>query len=261
MRVARLRCPPGLLVVLAAGLVSGSHPALGAPASAASVAIPPVELPAAGDAAWQPVLFPGIDAHTRYQAVEHEGSAVWLATSECAASGLAVALEDVDLERTPLLSWRWKVEVGPEPRDERARSGDDFAARVYVMFPFDATRASLVARARRGVAESVFGVSLPGHTLNYVWTHRARPPSHWPNPYAASNWMIALRSGRGPEWHSETVDLRADHRRIVGPLRSQPIGLAIMSDSDDSCGRSVAWFRDFRFHSADSPAIAPEVAH
>lgn len=257
MRGARWWCLGAPLAALAAGLVSGLTPLLATAASSSAEAIPAVELPVAGDSAWQPVIFPRIDAHTRYRVVEHDGRAVWLATSECAASGLALALDDVDLERTPLLSWRWKVEVGPEPGDERERAGDDFAARVYVMFPHDLTQASLFARLRRLVAASWYGVSLPGHTLSYVWTHRVRPPSHWPNPYTASTWMIALRSGRGPAWHAETVDLRADHRRIVGPLYSQPIGLAIMSDTDDTCGRAIAYFEGFRFHAA-RPEASPQ---
>jgi hypothetical protein len=220
-------------------------------------------LAAPGDPAWRPIEFPKVPAHTRYEVERVEGRAVWKATSECSASGMLLPLADIDLRRTPLLSWSWRVVAGPMPSDERTRQGDDFAARVYVLFPFESDGAPFWQIAARRLVERVYGRELPGPTLNYVWTFRVGQGERWPNPSTDSARMIALRSqGRASRgWRSELVDVASDRSELSPQPHRPPIALAIMSDTDDTCSHAEAWFADFRFtgerparRDADSPA-------
>jgi hypothetical protein len=199
-----------------------------------------------GSEQWQPLHFPKIERHTRYQVVEIEGRPVFRAHAECSASGMVLPLQGVDLRHTPRLAWSWKIERGLEIADERAKEGDDFAARVYVLFRFDAERASLWSRLQRRVAATLYGEELPGKAINYVWSSRARPGESWTNPYSQDALMVARRSGAAGEWRSEVVDLVADHGRLLGDPLMPPLALAVMSDADNTCGEATAYFGDFR---------------
>ncbi len=208
---------------------------------------PVIRLPDPGSEAWQPLTFRKIPRHTRYEVVQVDGRPVLRAESDCAASGLVLPLEGIDLDRTPRLAWRWKVEEVPEVPDERVKEGDDFAARVYLTFRFDAERASLWESLRRRVAVRFYGKVIPGSALTYVWASHAAPGSDWPNPFSPEARVVVLRSGRSGEWKSEVVDVAADHRRLIGEPNPSPLALALMSDSDNTCQRARAYFADFRF--------------
>jgi hypothetical protein len=204
-------------------------------------------LPAPGSEGWRPLAFPRIERHTRYTTAREEGRPVLRAESECSASALLTPLPDVALERTPLLRWRWRVEDGLAPGDERSRAGDDFAARVYVTFVYEPERAGLLERARR-LAAAVYGDELPGSSLTYVWAAQEPVGARWPNPYTAASQMLVATSGASapPGWVEVEVDLLADYRRVFERAPPAPLFLALMTDTDDRCLRARASYADFR---------------
>jgi hypothetical protein len=209
-----------------------------------------IALPSPASEAWRHVPLRRIARQTRYTPIEAgfpERPAGIHAESDCSASLLVLRVDDVDLTRTPLLSWRWRVERGLDIEDERARSGDDFPARVYVAFELDPEHASLWQRARARIAEAFYGDALPGTALNYVWTSHLEPGTRWPNPRSPSSHMIALARGPGGEWRRERVDVGADYEASFGHKPPRLRGVGLMSDSDDSCQRSAASFSDFSF--------------
>jgi len=204
-----------------------------------------------GDPGWKEITFPRISRHTRWSVVHPAilgGASAWHSEADCSASAMALSLVDMDLSRTPRLLWRWRLRRPLHVSRERRAEGDDFAARVYVLFRFDPARASLWARARQSAAHLVFRREIPGAALEFVWTSQLPPGSRWPNPIAAEARMLALRSGEadGEQFFQEQVDLVAEHRRAFGDARPEPMALAVMTDSDDSCSRASAEFADFR---------------
>jgi len=216
--------------------------ALGTAAAALDVAIP-----APGTETWQPLSFPKIEHHTRYTTASEGGRPVLRAESECSASGLLYPLRDADLTKTPLLRWRWRIDAGLAPADERSKAGDDFAARVYVTFAFEPERASLSERAAHALASAVYGESVPGSSLTYVWTSREEVGARWPNAYTASAQMIAAASGASAGWREAEVDLLADYQRVFSHPAPAPLFLALMTDTDNRCVRARASYADFRF--------------
>ncbi len=211
---------------------------------AATVAAQELPIPASE---WQPLAFPKIERHTRYTTASEGGAMLVHAESECSASGLLHPLGDIDLAKTPLLRWRWRVEEGLAPRDERSKSGDDFAARVYLTFAFEPERASLFERAAHQLGSSIYGEQLPGTSLTYVWASREPAGARWPNPFTASAQVIAAASGPPGDWLDVEVDLLADYERSFGHPPPAPLFLALMTDSDGNCGRARASYADFRF--------------
>jgi hypothetical protein len=186
-----------------------------------------------------------VERRTRYTVRIQDGTPVLRARSECAASALVLPLEDVDLDRTPRLRWRWRVDEDVAPEAPLTKQGDDFAARVYVMFPFDPGRASVWQRLQRRLAQALYGESLPGEALSYVWSEQIPAGESWPNPYAEQSRMISLGAGPPGQWVEAQVDVRADYAAHFGAAVPDPMALGVMSDSDNSCGSATAWFAGF----------------
>jgi hypothetical protein len=236
-----------------------------------------VELPAPGALEWQPQVFPSISKHTRYRVITDapgaDGGAVPLfeSDSECAASGMLLPVDGVDLTETPVLSWSWRVIRGLSIEDERSRSGDDFAARVYVLFHFDSESASVAATLSHHISSLASTRPIPGTTLAYVWASRIPVGESWRHPLYGSLQMHALHSslaeggldGTSPStWQSERVDVLADHRRSFGKQSTPRVmAIAIMTDSDNSCQSASAQFAGFAFSAHESSSDSAPKAH
>jgi hypothetical protein len=205
----------------------------------------PLATPGSGD--WQPLVFRGIANPTRYTLESFEGVEVARAESNCGASGLVLRLDAINIDQTPLLSWRWRVDRGLDLLEEQTKAEDDFAARVYVTFELDKERASTFERLRHRLAKLIYGETIPGSALNFVWTSRLPAGTVWDNPFVASAKMIALTQGASADWRTETVDVAARYRALFDAPIPPLLGLAIMSDSDNSCQRTEARFADFKF--------------
>ena len=61
--------------------------------------------------------------------------------------------------------------------------------------------------------------------------------------------MIALARGTATHWRTETVDVAEHYRRHFGAPIGELMGLAVMTDSDDSCQTARARYADFSFSS------------
>jgi hypothetical protein len=173
---------------------------------------------------------------TVYRVVEEGGNPVLHAVSNGANSCL---LREVDL-RTPSaahLHWRWKVRTPLVGNlHEQERRGDDFAARVVVVFETSV----LPLRTR---------------AINYVWAAHVPRGTTFPSPYSSNVAMIVLQSGaeHAGQWRSETRDVVADYRRFFGrePERISAVGLFV--DTDNTKAAAEAWFADFVLASGDPP--------
>lgn len=171
---------------------------------------------------WEVKSFRG---RTDYRVVVEAGNHALQAKSRGAASGL-VRRVDVDPRDYPILSWRWKVAGTIAQGDERTRAGDDYAARVYVIFPhwfFPKTR-----------------------TLNYIWANRLPAGEFLPNAYTGNAVMIAVQSGpeQAGQWLTERRDIAADFRRAFGEEPPRIGAIAIMTDTDNTGAAATAWYDD-----------------
>ena len=194
---------------------------------------------------WEPLEFPNIDQHTRYQLVTDDGVQVVRAQTDGGASGLIARL---DLEPTDsmILRWRWKVSNVFEQGDAREKSGDDYPARIYVAFEFQPEQAGFFERARRKAAEVLFGETLPGNALNYIWANTLPEGRVVPNPYTDKTMMVAVNSGgkQAGTWVTVERDIVADYRQAFGEAPPPLVGIAIMSDSDNTGESATAWYGD-----------------
>lgn len=176
---------------------------------------------------WQVKSFHG---ETQYALTNDGDQAVLSADSEASASGLVMETR-VDLSATPYLNWSWNVRQLPATRaDESEKDGDDYAARVYMIFK----------------TGPLFWQSA---ALNYVWANRRAVGDHWPNAFTNKVTMLAVDSGaeKTGQWHSYKRNVADDIKRYLGKEVNELKVIAIMTDSDDSASRARAYYGDIYF--------------
>lgn len=175
---------------------------------------------------WQTKIFSG---ETHYAFSTMDGRTALHANSTASASGLFRKVS-IELSQTPILHWSWKVDNVLAGTDERTRAGDDYPARVYVVFSggaaFWRTRA-----------------------ISYVWSSKQAVNSHWRNAFTANSQMVAVQSGseRVGQWVDERRDVLADYRRIFGKEPGKLDAVAIMTDTDNTGTSASAWYGDMWF--------------
>lgn len=178
---------------------------------------------------WEPHSFEG---NTNYKLSSDDNHI----TAQCRdgqASGLFYRGE-IDLKETPMISWEWRVNEFPDVENEQTESGDDFAARIYVV----KEHSILKWRTR---------------ALNYVWAQQSDAGSDWANPFADQAHMIALRQDEpgDNEWRTETRNMRDDFTQFHGEAPDTINAIAIMTDCDNSNSAATAEYRSIRVHAAD----------
>ncbi|MGD8843981.1 MAG: DUF3047 domain-containing protein [Desulfobacteraceae bacterium] len=204
--------------------------------------------PAKGiSAPWQALTFPNIDRHTEYRAITMEASTVIRAHSRAGASGLIHEL-DLSPNHYPWLCWRWRIEHTLEKGDLTTKQGDDCAARIYVAFQFIAEGKTLWERFRHRAACVAAGKQLPGSALTYVWANKAAPGAIIDSPYAQRSKMVVVESGNAlaSQWIDEKRNIEQDYRVAFGQAPPPVMGIAIMTDTDNTGESTSAYYGDIR---------------
>lgn len=163
-------------------------------------------------AKWQEKIFVG---RTNYSAGQVAGIPCIRATSNAGASGLYYSISYLPQEY-PYLSWSWEIERVLQNGDARKKSGDDYAARLYVVFP------SLLFWNTR--------------VLNYIWANKLPRDQAIASPYTKNSTMIAVETGnqKAGTWVTETRNIVEDYRRAFGEEPSRIGTVAIMTDTDNT---------------------------
>jgi len=166
---------------------------------------------------------------TNYRFVETDTGTALEANSTNSASGLFREMT-IDLTKTPCLTWAWKVDNSLGGLDETSKAGDDYSARVYVVFS---------------------GGLFPWNTrtFSYVWSGSHAVGSSWPNAFSDNATTVAVQSGddAAGRWVSQCRNVVEDYRRFVGGEIKQADAVAIMTDTDGSGRTASAWYGDIRF--------------
>ena len=173
-----------------------------------------------GLAGWESKSFKGV---TEYRLVNENGRLVVKATSHAAASGLIRKIR-FDPSKYRYVRWSWKIAHTIKGGDEKSKAGDDYAARVYVVFP---GRYFWQMKA-----------------ISYIWANKLIKGESVPSVYAANAGMVAVESGneKAGQWLTEERDLFADDRRLFGTDPRKAEAIAIMTDTDNTGVSADAWY-------------------
>ena len=144
--------------------------------------------------------------------------------------GVQAALErGWDLTAYPVLHWKWRSRQFPLGADEQAGRNDS-AVGVYAVFPYRA----LVVRTVKA--------------LKYIWSEKVPKGTTLEASHGLTK-MLVLESGAPPDrdrWVEERVNVAADYaRRFNDPTPPKPLGIAVLTDSDDTQSYAEGDYADF----------------
>ncbi len=194
---------------------------------------------------WNALDLPRKKKRTAYTIDRDNGNYFLKAESEVAASALYRKFS-ADPREFQVLSWKWKVENIIEKGNERRKDGDDYSARVYVTFEYEPEKSSAYDRFKRSLTKTIFHIDPPGNALCYVWANRLERDASVPNPFTEKIIMIAVESGPGlaRHWISEERNVLEDYRRLFKAEPPKISGIVIMTDTDNTKSRAVAYYDD-----------------
>ena len=173
----------------------------------------------------------GADNKTIYSIGSNENGNFLKSVADNAASGLGKEIK-IDLNRTPFINITWKVERGLTGIEENLKKGHDFAARVFVIKKTGAT-------------------PLSNRAINYVFSSNNEVGTNSPSPYTKKSVDNVLASTKNnlDEWITVKANVKEDFKRLHNLDVDELDGLAIMSDTDNSKMKSVAYFQNIYFSS------------
>jgi len=172
------------------------------------------------DPGWKEKVFNG---RTIYTPTMEDGHPALKAVARASASGLFYKIK-FDCEKYPILRWSWKINHVVSKGNALTKEGDDYPARVYVVFP------SLLFWKTKA--------------LNYVWANRLPKGAAVPNKYTSNAMMIAVESGpvNTGRFIDEERNICEDYRRLFKSDPPKVGAIAIMSDTDTTREESLAWY-------------------
>ena len=153
------------------------------------------------------------------------------AVADNAASGLGKEIK-INLNLTPILNITWKVEEGLTGIQENSKKGHDFAARVFVIKKTGAT-------------------PLSNRAINYVFSSNNEVGTNFSSPYTKKSIdnVLATTKNNLNEWITVKANVKEDFKRLHNLDVVEIDGLAIMSDTDNSKRKSIAYYQNIYFSS------------
>jgi len=183
--------------------------------------------------------------NTVYRLENYQGKTVLSANSKTSASGLAVKLHPRQANNL-WLQWEWKA-LSPIPEADNAdRYSDDAPLRILVAFDGNKSKLPLKEKMTFEMANLISGQEMPYATLMYIWSGKSPIDTIVNSAHTSRIKMIVVDSGWNNlnEWHKHQRDLAADYKRAYGETPGEVIGIALLTDTDNTKSETRAIYGD-----------------
>ncbi len=183
--------------------------------------------------------------NTVYRLENYQGRTVLSANSKTSASGLAVKLRPRQANNL-WLQWEWKA-LSPIPEADNAeRYHDDAPLRILVAFDGNKSKLPLKEKLNFEMANLISGQEMPYATLMYIWSGKSPVDTIINNAHTSRIKMIVVDSGWDNlgTWHKHQRDLAADYKRAYGVAPGEVIGIALLTDTDNTKSETRAFYGD-----------------
>jgi hypothetical protein len=183
--------------------------------------------------------------NTVYRLENYQGRTVLRANAITSASGLAVKLRPRQTNNL-WLQWEWKA-TGALPDADNAQSlQDDAPLRILVAFDGNKSKLSLKEKLNFEMANLISGQEMPYATLMYIWSGKTPVDTIIANAHTSRIKMIVVDSGKEGlgEWRRHSRDLAADYKRAYGEAPGEIIGVALLTDTDNTRSETRAFYGD-----------------
>ncbi|MDO9622002.1 MAG: DUF3047 domain-containing protein [Moraxellaceae bacterium] len=192
-------------------------------------------------------------AATQYRLQQEKNEWVVHAVAKSSMAGLIKPMQ-VDLNKTPILCWSWRIKTVVSNADLNTKAGDDYAARVYVLFDVPVNQIPFADRVKVRLAKTFYGADLPNAAINYVWDNKHPIGTVAPNAYTDRTRLMVLQSGNAQtgKWVRQARNVAKDYRTMFAGQLPMVAGLAIATDTDNTASNTEAWFSQPYFVSDQS---------
>jgi hypothetical protein len=193
-------------------------------------------------ARWDHLTFPG-KAASKFSYARNDGRDAVAAT---AASSASMLRRKVRIEHDELGSVRfsWKVPELIAEADMATRDADDSPVRIILAFEGDRSHLSARDSMLSELALTLTGEEMPYATLMYVWCNKREPGTVITSARTGRVRAIVMESGprKLGQWLDYERNIRADYQRAFGEAPGALIGIAVMTDSDNTRTTARAWY-------------------
>ena len=171
----------------------------------------------------------GADNKTTYTVGTDEKGNFLKSVAENGASGLGKEIK-IDLNKTPFINITWKIEKDLSGIKENTKKGHDFAARIFAVKKTGAT-------------------PLSNRAINYVFSSNSDVGLNWPSPYTKKSidYVLSTTKENLNEWVTVKSNVKEDFKKFHNLDVNELDGLAVMSDTDNSKMKSIAYFQNIYF--------------
>jgi hypothetical protein len=206
----------------------------------------PLQFSAQDKSQWQTMRLPG-KLLTAYRVAPQGSRDALLAEAASSASMLRQALH-IPPGQLGALQFDWRVDQLIVGADMRQREAEDSPVRLILVFEGDRQRFSMQNQLLSELTLSLTGEPLPYATLMYVWCNDCPAESVIVNPRTDRIRKLAVESGPGQvgQWLNYRRDIRADFEKAFGEPPGALLGLAIMTDTDNTRSTTRAWYGAIR---------------
>ena len=197
---------------------------------------------------WKPLTFKKIERHTIYTLVKDSDTVVIKAVADASASGLTREIK-TNPKEYPIVQWRWKVTNILKKGDVHKKEGDDYPARIYITFEYDASKLSFLEKVKYEAIRLLYGEYPPLAAINYIWESKAPVGTMVPNPFTDRVMMFVVESGPSKlnEWVNEERNISEDYKKAFGQEPPMISGIAIMTDTDNTGETATTYYGDIVF--------------
>ncbi|MEO1022963.1 MAG: DUF3047 domain-containing protein, partial [Bacteroidota bacterium] len=145
--------------------------------------------------------------------------------------------ESLDIYKTPVLSWKWRIHDVPSGGNEDKDNRNDVAASVYVVFDLGKVLFRKVPKS-----------------IRYTWSTEL-PVGTELSKFFNNQKIVVVGSGKEGlgEWQSFERNIVEDYKRLFGDdPPSKPLAFLILSDANDTKSFSKADYDEIRLVSANT---------
>ena len=153
------------------------------------------------------------------------------AEAQGVASGLGKELK-INLNKTPFINITWKVEEDLSGIEENSKKGHDYAARVFVIKKTGKT-------------------ALSNRAINYVFSSNNSIGDYWQSPFTKKSidYVLSTTQTNMNEWVTVKANVKKHFKKLHNLDVNELNGLAIMTDTDNSKKKAIAYYQNIYFSS------------
>ena len=197
------------------------------------------------EAGWVHVPLSKLKNDTVYTLIQADGRTILRGVADRSASFFVARFQPF-MDVPASISWQWKTYLLVPGADNRDKKREDAPLRVMVGFDGDRTKLPDVEKKRFKRAKALTGRDLPFALLMYIWSEQLPVNTVIPSAHTSQIKMLVVASSARDlgNWQTVRRNLSEDYRRAFGTDPGSIVGVAVMTDTDNTRTQATGEYAD-----------------